>query len=69
MQEHSGLAGQTLIDAGVRQKFGVIVIAIKRTQGAMEFNPPPETVIRPGDEMVVLGRPASVKALEDAVTV
>ena len=29
----------------------------------MEFNPPPEAVIRAGDELVVLGRPQSVKAL------
>ena len=34
----------------------------------MEFNPAPESVIRIGDEMIVLGRPDSVKALEDAVT-
>jgi K+/H+ antiporter YhaU regulatory subunit KhtT len=33
----------------------------------MEFNPSPETVIQAGDAMVVLGRPQSVKALEEAV--
>jgi hypothetical protein len=35
----------------------------------MQFNPPPEVVIRAGDELVVLGGPPSVKALEETVAV
>jgi len=62
--EDSALANRSLVDAGIRQKFGVIVVGIKRAGGAMEFNPPPEAVMRPGDELVVLGRTESVKALE-----
>jgi voltage-gated potassium channel len=59
--------GKSLVDAGLRQKFGVIIVAIKRSGGAMEFNPAPEAVIRSGDEMIVLGRPENVKALEEGV--
>jgi voltage-gated potassium channel len=62
--EDSALANRSLVDAGIRQKFGVIVVGIKRAGGAMEFNPPPEAVMRPGDELGVLGRTESVKALE-----
>ena len=65
--EQSPLVGRTLVEAGVRQRFGVIVVSIKRSGGAMEFNPAPETAIRAGDELVVLGRTESVKALEEAV--
>jgi voltage-gated potassium channel len=65
----SPLIGRSIIDAGIRQKFGVIVVAIKHSDGAMEFNPPPDAVIRAGDELVVLGAPQSVKALEEAVAV
>ena len=64
IQNDSALANHSLVDAGIRQKFGVIVVAIKRAGGAMEFNPPPEAIVRPGDELVVLGRTESVKALE-----
>jgi voltage-gated potassium channel len=64
----SPLAGVSLINAGIRQKFGVIIVGIKRGSGEMEFNPAPEAVIAPGDELVVLGRPQSVKELEEAVT-
>lgn len=65
----SPIVGRTIIEAGIRQKFGVIVIAIKRADGVMEFNPAPEAVVRAGDEMVVLGQPQSVKALEETVSV
>jgi voltage-gated potassium channel len=67
VEERSVVAGKTIVDAGIRQKYGVIVVAIKRSAGPMEFNPPPDAVIRPGDELVVLGRPQSVKALEETV--
>ena len=69
IEEGSPLMGRTILEAGIRQKFGVIVIAIKRADGVMEFNPAPEAVMRAGDEMVVLGQPQSVKALEDTVAV
>ena len=68
VKDGSSYVGKSLVDAGLRQKFGVIIVAIKRGSGGMEFNPAPESVIRIGDEMIVLGRPDSVKALEDAVT-
>jgi len=67
IQEGSGLVGQTIIEAGIRQKFGLIVVAIRRADGTMEFNPSPDSVLRAGDEMVVLGRPQSVKALGEGV--
>ncbi len=69
IQERSGLVGQTIVDAGIRQKFGVIIVAIRRADGTMDFNPAPDSMIRAGDEMVVLGRPQSVKALGEQVTV
>jgi K+/H+ antiporter YhaU regulatory subunit KhtT len=34
----------------------------------MDFNPSPEATIKAGDELVVLGRPQSVKALEESVS-
>jgi len=60
----SALANHSIVDAGIRQRFGVIVVGIKRAGGSMEFNPEPEAVMRPGDELVVLGKTESVKALE-----
>jgi voltage-gated potassium channel len=64
--ERSSLAGQNLLDAGLRQRFGVVVVGIRRADGQMEFNPEPDTTIRAGDDLVVLGRAASLKDLEGA---
>ena len=60
------LVGKSIKDANLRQEFGVIVVAVKRKAGEMEFNPSPETVIAAGDQLVVLGHPGQLKALEAA---
>jgi voltage-gated potassium channel len=65
--QDSPLAGKSLVDAGIRQRFGVIIVAIKRDAGTMEFNPAPEAVIRGGDQLVVLGQLSSVRALEETI--
>jgi voltage-gated potassium channel len=62
----SGLAGRTILEANVRQRFGVIVVAIQREGGHMDFNPPHDAVMRGGDELVVLGRPGQLRDLEVA---
>jgi voltage-gated potassium channel len=62
----SPFAGRSLIDAGIRQRFGVVVVGIRRADGKMDFNPAPETAIRAGDDLVVLGRTESLKELEQA---
>ncbi len=64
----SPLDGRSLIESGVRQKFGVVVVGIRRADGKMEFNPEPETAMRAGDDLVVLGRASSLKDLEAAAS-
>jgi voltage-gated potassium channel len=60
----SAFATQSILDANLRQRFGVIVVGILRQDKHMEFNPEPDTAIRGGDKLVVLGRPESLKRLE-----
>lgn len=60
----SALADQSILDANLRQRFGVIIVAIQRGDQRMEFNPEPTTPMRSGDQLVVLGRPDSLKQLE-----
>ena len=61
---HSRLANQSILEANLRQRFGVIVVGIQRADQRMEFNPEPDTAIFSGDRLVVLGRPESLKRLE-----
>jgi len=60
----SPLVNKSLLDANLRQRFGVIVVAIQREDRHMDFNPEPDTAIRGGDKLVVLGRPHSLRRLE-----
>jgi voltage-gated potassium channel len=60
----SSLANQSISSSNVRQRFGVIVVAIQRKDRRMDFNPEPETLIYEGDKLVVLGRADSLKRLE-----
>lgn len=62
----SQLVGRSILDANLRQRFGVVVVGIQRVSGRMEFNPPPEAVMQSGDHLVVLGRTESLKELEAA---
>ena len=61
---HSPLANRSIVEANLRQRYGVIVVGIQREDSRMEFNPEPDTAIRPNDKLVVLGRPESLKQLE-----
>lgn len=58
------LENLTLLAANLRQRFGVIVVAIQRADGRMEFNPSPELPMRANDHIVVLGRPEGLRQLE-----
>jgi voltage-gated potassium channel len=60
----SALAGRSLLEASLRQRFSVIVVGIQRQDGLMEFNPEPDISIRSGDRLVVLGHPDSLRRLE-----
>jgi voltage-gated potassium channel len=66
IENGSSLDGRSLADAGLRQRFSVVVVGILRAAGQMEFNPAPETVIAAGDHLVVLGSPTNLKDLEQA---
>jgi len=60
----SSLVSKSLLEANLRQRFGVIVVAIQRQDRRMDFNPEPDTAILTGDKLVVLGRPHSLRRLE-----
>jgi voltage-gated potassium channel len=59
---------RTLREANFRQTFGVIVVAIKRADGHMQFNPEPDDIVRAGDQLVALGNPNQLRALEETAS-
>lgn len=58
---------KSLLDSKIRKHFDLIVVAIKRGEGKMVFNPNPETTIMAGDTLVVLGEYEKIKELEKEV--
>ena len=57
------LNGKNLIESEIRKKYDVIVVAIKRRDGGMLFNPRPDTIIMAEDTLVVLGENDHITSL------
>jgi voltage-gated potassium channel len=55
----------SLRQSGLREKFDIIVVAIKKAKGEMVFNPPSEAIIQSGDILIVLGKSDKLKELEE----
>jgi len=61
---NSDLAGVMLKDSGIRQKYNLILVAIKQANGEMLFNPSFETILRGGDKVVAVGNRDNLVGLE-----
>ena len=57
------IIGLPLRDSGIRQRLDLIIVAIKRLDGTMLFNPQPDTVILQGDTLIALGSKANLDKL------
>jgi voltage-gated potassium channel len=64
VDDGSKLSGVSLAEADVRHRLGVIVLAIRREGRALDFNPPPDRKITPGDCLIVMGDSQKLKDLE-----
>ena len=62
--ESSELINVMLKDSGIRQNYNLIIIAIKKPDGSMLFNPSFEAVIKPDDTMIAVGEVGNLKKLE-----
>jgi voltage-gated potassium channel len=66
--ETSPLGGRSLAETGIRSRFGVIVVAIKKGTGEMKFNPDPGLTIVPGDVLIAMGEEQDLEKLERTCT-
>jgi voltage-gated potassium channel len=64
----SRLDGQTLLDSKLRQELGVIIVAIKKEQGHMLFNPPGDALMQEGDTLIALGQRQQLDQLTELAT-
>ncbi len=61
---NSHLVGVMLKDSGIRQNYNLILIAIKKPDGSMLFNPSFEAVINIGDTVIAVGEDVNLQQLE-----
>jgi len=64
VKSNSSLNDVMLRDSGIRQKFNLIIIAIKKPDGSMTFNPSFEARIASGDTVVAVGESENLLKLE-----
>ncbi|MDL1955538.1 MAG: potassium channel protein [Candidatus Desulfofervidus auxilii] len=65
--EKAEIKNVSLKDSGLRQRFDVIVVAVRKATGEMIFNPSPETIIDSGDILIILGKSENLKKLEEVM--
>ncbi|MCX7636047.1 MAG: potassium channel protein, partial [Syntrophales bacterium] len=58
----SPVVGQTLEESGIRQRYGLIIVAVKKPSGRMVFNPLASYVIEKGDKLIAMGEEENVTA-------
>ena len=66
--EDSRLKGLTLVESGIRQELDVIIVAVRKTDGEMSFNPSSQTRIKAGDILIALGRTSDLSKLADILS-
>lgn len=62
--DHSRLAGSRLGEADLRERLGVIILAIRRGDGHLDFNPGPAQRISSGDFLIAMGDSEKLRELE-----
>ena len=60
----SRLAGKNLEGTNIRERFGLIVLAIRHQDGQLDFNPDPTQEITAGDYLIVMGNSKNLRQLE-----
>jgi voltage-gated potassium channel len=69
VSEKSHIVDKSLDQCGIRKDLGIIIVAIKRETGEMEFNPTSTSIIRAGDTLIAMGQMEQLKEMEELVGV
>ena len=68
ISDTSKIAGSSVMGSKLRQKYGVIIIAIKRKCGKMVFNPGPEETFLGGDTIVLIGKKSELMKMNEYIS-
>ena len=62
--DDSEVVSRTIQEMQIRRSTGAIIMAIRKGNGEMVFNPPADTAIHGGDVLIVMGKPDNLQTLE-----
>ena len=68
INEGSVVEGASVMGSRLRQKYGVIIVAIKRKGGKMVFNPGSEETFLVGDVLVVIGKKSELLRMNKEIS-
>ena len=63
--EGSRLNGLNLIDSKIRKEMDIIIVAIRKRDGKMNFNPSSQALIESGDTLIAMGRTVDLDRLAE----
>ena len=61
------MIGKSVLESNLKRDFGVTVIGIKQRGEKMKINPGPQTLINPGDVLVLLGHTRDLEGLSQTL--
>jgi len=61
---NSPLTAKTVGTSGIHHELGIMILAIRRPDGAIRFNPRADDPIGPGDYLIAMGEPPQLAKLE-----
>lgn len=61
----SPIIGKSLEESGIRQRYGLIIVAVKKDSGKMFFNPLANYIIAKGDRLIAMGEDENVKSFAE----
>jgi voltage-gated potassium channel len=62
--DRCNFAGRTLAEVDIRRQSGVVILAIRKSDGEMLFNPAPEVKMTAGDHLIAMGDTRNLQKLE-----
>lgn len=68
VEEGAEFVGKTLGEMQIRRELGIIILAIRKADGEMIFNPPAETEICAHDFLIAMGEQPNLRGLESRLT-
>jgi len=58
--EGAPIIGKNLIDSNIRSAYNLIIVAIKKADGSMIYNPAPSEILHQGDILIAIGPKANL---------